>query len=288
MDKQTLEKLLNRPADSHKYDFGHVLVAGGRPGMVGAPFLAAQAAMRVGAGLVTIVSSAPVIDKLEKRVVEIMTLSLEDVTPKARTPLIDYLNERKVSVCVIGPGMRPEAKPVLVTLLESTELPLVIDGGALAILKDNLQLLDKDREGIILTPHMGEFQRFFEDKLPGNADTLKGFSQDFSDKYNLTLVLKGNPTYVFSPRKGVYVNTTGGPGLATAGSGDVLSGVIGGLLAQDLSPYKAATAGVYLHGLAGDIATAQKTEPGMIASDVIQALPEAFKRALDLSEQAKV
>lgn len=279
MFEDIFSKLLNRSADRHKYDFGHVLIIGGSPGLVGAPLLAGKAALRVGAGLVTIASEAGVVDKLERRVEEIMTLRI-----KTTEQVIDFIKERKVNALVIGPGLGLEAEELVLGVLEKVNLPTVTDGGALNILASSgtldilLQKLDKSSKNLILTPHLGEYQRFFDEKLPELADRLKIIVQKFAKDNGLTLVLKGHPTYVASPGGELYVNTTGGPGLATAGTGDVLTGIIGGMIAQGVEPFDAAKAGVYLHGLAGDIATKRKTEAGVIAGDVIETVPEALKQ----------
>ncbi len=242
--------------------------------MVGAPFLTASAALRVGAGLVTIASSAEVIDKLEKRVLEIMTLAL----PSDRLKVMKkFIKERKVSVLVIGPGFGSGQADLIREIIQKVKLPMVIDGGGLAALQDNLGLLSSS-EDLILTPHLGEFQKFFDVKLPKNRDRLKAAAAKFASDNGVTLVLKGQPTYVAHRDGKVYINTTGGPALATAGSGDVLSGIIAGLVAQRIEQGEAAEAGVYLHGLAGDIAAKEKTEAGVIASDVIEALPGALKK----------
>lgn len=272
MYEDTFERLLNRPTQSHKYDFGHVLVWGGSPGMVGAPFLAAQAALRVGAGLVTIASTSQVVDKLEKRVVELMTLALPPQQPEAA--VLDFIKNRKVSAIVAGPGMQAGQAGSVRNLLMKSDLPIILDGGGLNALVDNLDLLN---EKIILTPHLGEFKKIFNEALPENREALREVAQKFAAEHQTTLILKGHPTYVAHFDGSVHTNSTGGPALATAGAGDVLTGVIAGLVAQDIKIGEAAEAAVYLHGLAGDIAAAHKTEPGLIASDVIEAIPEALR-----------
>lgn len=280
MDKKIFSQLLQRKPDSHKYDYGHVLVVGGSPGMVGAPLLVGKAAFRTGAGLVTIASSAAVTDKLERRVEEIMTLSLSSEASEAISALDMFIKDRKVSVIVIGPGLKnePWTAALISHLLQTAELPLVIDAGGLAIVQHHIDQLDKAvSKNIVLTPHTGEFQRFLDKPLPPNRLELKPVAAQFVRKHHVTLVLKGEPTYVASPGEELYENTTGNPGLATAGTGDVLSGVIAGIIAQGIEPRRAAPAAVYLHGLAGDLAAHEKTEPGMIASDVIEAIPAALK-----------
>lgn len=237
--------------------------------MVGAPFLAAKAALRIGAGLVTIASSPEVVDMLEKRVEEIMTLRISKAAD-----IFDFIEERKVNSLVIGPGLKD--KKLTLGLLKTVDLPCVVDGGALADLALEPELFSHFRTNVILTPHLGEFQRFFNKKLL--KDELKQVAREFARQKKIILVLKGHPTYVAEPSGDVYINKTGGPGLATAGTGDVLAGMISGLIAQHVKPIEAAKAAVYLHGLAGDLASEQKTQPGLIASDVIEAIPRALKQ----------
>lgn len=272
MNDQVFAKLLERPADSHKYQYGHVLVVGGSPGMVGAPLLTGMAALRVGAGLVTIAAPADVTDKLERRVKEIMTLALPASGSEAA--LTDFIEDRKVSATVIGPGLKQTAETAALTAaLLKSPVPLIIDGGAL---RPRMSLAAS--KPVILTPHPGEFRRLIGRDLPENRADLKPIAASFAEERGITLVLKGEPTYVVRPDGTVYENATGNPGLATAGTGDVLAGVIAGIIAQGVEASEAADAAVYLHGLAGDIAAAAKTQPGMIAGDVIDALPEALLR----------
>lgn len=277
MRQETFSQLLNRRPDGHKYDYGHVLVVGGSPGMVGAPLLVGKAALRTGAGLVTIAAPADVVDKLEKRVEEIMTLSLPD---EAAFSILQFIKERKVSVIVIGPGLKVEARSakLIKKLLAGTELPIVVDAGGLGALQNDAAQLDTAPGSLVLTPHVGEFQRLVDETLPEKRADLKPLARRFAKQHGVTLVLKGQPTYVARPEGSIYENKTGNPGLATAGTGDVLSGVIAGMISQGIAVSEAAEAAVYLHGLAGDIAAGDKTEPGMIASDVIEALPAALKR----------
>lgn len=279
MPPETLRQLLGRPDETHKYDFGHVLVVGGSPGMVGAPFLAAEAALRSGAGLVTIASHPDVIDKLEKRAREVMTLRLPQALPAAIDDLVDFIDKRKVSVLVIGPGQTSDATSLAPALLSKIRIPMVIDGGAIGVFQNKLDLLRKaGRRGqpVILTPHAGEYQKLTGAKPPAGAD-LKQTVSRFADEHQVTLVFKDHHTLIAHPDGRVYENTTGNPGLATAGTGDVLSGVIAGLLSQVQDTGKAVEAAVYLHGLAGDLAAKAKTQPGMIASDVIEQIPAALK-----------
>ena len=277
---QVLQQLLNRQAAGHKYDFGHVLVVGGSPGMVGAPLLAARAALRTGAGLVTIAAAEPVIDKLEKRVEEVMTLRLDNVTEPALRTLTDFIDTRRVGVLAIGPGVDRDHAPLVRALLTSVRLPTVLDAGGLGAYNDDLPALQAaggHNPYIILTPHAGEFARLTGSALPQDSAAIKQLVKDTAAASGTTIVLKGHRSLVAGGGR-FYVNATGNPGLATAGTGDVLTGIIAGLAAQGCPAFEAAAAGAYLHGLAGDLAAAAKTQPGLIASDVIECLPTALTR----------
>ncbi|HEY5152988.1 MAG TPA: NAD(P)H-hydrate dehydratase [Candidatus Saccharimonadales bacterium] len=282
MLQEIFQRLLERSPDANKYDFGHVLVIGGSPGMVGAPLLAAEAALRSGAGLVTIASHAEVIDKLEKRVEEIMTLRLAAGLPAAAEDVVSFVQERKVSAVIIGPGQAADFAALITVLLPQLAIPLIIDAGAIAALHDNLDLLKRaadKNQAIILTPHAGEYKKLTGNQLPDSEAEIKYTAAEFAQKFHVTLVLKGHRTLVAYPDRQVYQNTTGNPGLATAGTGDVLSGIIAGLSGQIKDTADAVKAAVYLHGLAGDLAAEAKTEPGMIATDVIDRIPAALRLA---------
>jgi hydroxyethylthiazole kinase-like uncharacterized protein yjeF len=279
MPKKILQQLLERSPNANKYDFGHVLVLGGSPGMVGAPFLAAEAALRAGAGLVTIASHAGVIDKLEKRVKEVMTVRISSGVAMATDEIIKFVEQRKVSVIIIGPGQTPDFSVLALTLLSKLSIPVILDAGAVTAWHDKLDLLKKTAQNnpnIILTPHAGEYQKLTGKKAPEDREELKQTVSRFAQDYQVTLVFKGHHTLVAHPDGRVYENSTGNPGLATAGSGDVLSGIIGGIAAQVSDRAAATDAAIYLHGLAGDLAAKAKTQPGMIASDVIDQIPAAL------------
>lgn len=266
---------MHRPKDSNKYNFGHVLIVGGSPGMVGAPLLVGKAALRVGAGLVTVASDERTATCLDKRVEEIMTLTLPsyDKPGAVVEKLAAFAAEHKVTVLVVGPGLKENAAPFVRLLAEQLKLPLVLDAGGLAAFQSHLPQLQKitqHNNAVVITPHSGEYA-----KLTGQPSLQ---ATQFAINYNLTVVLKGHSTVVAHPNGAEWRNNTGNPGMATAGTGDVLSGVIAGLLAQAVEPAQAAELGVCIHGLAGDIAAGVKTQPGMIASDIIDFLPEALKQ----------
>jgi len=280
--KDIFKQLLDRRADANKYDFGHVLVIGGSPGMVGAPYLTAEAALRVGCGLVTLASLPIVVDKVEKRLKEIMTLCLEPDAPAALQTVKKFITDRKVSVVVIGPGLSPELADPAVDLPAQLSVPVVLDAGAITAFAGKLASLKEigaSNGRIILTPHPGEYAKLTGALLPEGQDMRTRAVTAFAEQHKVTVVLKGHNTLVCHPDGQVYVNNTGNPGMATAGSGDVLSGIIAGILAQNLDFNKSVETAIYLHGLAGDLAAAAKTQPGMIASDITDFIPQALKTA---------
>ena len=249
--------------------------------MVGAPLLAARAALRTGAGLVTIASTTAVIEKLEKRVEEVMTLRLPEDNSQATGVIAEFIHKRQVSALVIGPGLAADRAGMVKSLVAKAQLPVVLDAGGLAAYNHELPELTaaaRHNSAIVLTPHAGEFARLTGEPLPDDEAAARRAALATAQATGTTIVLKGHHSLVAGADGWTYINTTGNPGLATAGTGDVLSGIIGGLLAQQYSGFEAASAGVYLHGLAGDLAAAQTTEPGLIASDLIEFLPAALRK----------
>lgn len=282
MDMKSWHRLLVRAPETNKYDYGHVLILGGSEAMAGAPVLAGRAALRVGAGLVTIASTSETIRLIDRDIEEIMTLPLPlwgEVETSIET-IEAFIKSCHVSVLLIGPGLPADADETIRTLLSRTEIPVVLDAEAFTALGDHLPVLRlaaKANKNIVLTPHPGEYARLIKDASQYAIENEQAALKKFARDYNITLVLKHHRTLVVNAAGEVYRNTTGNPGLATAGSGDVLAGIIAGLLAQKISTYEATQMAVYLHGLAGDKAAESDTEPGMVASDIIEFLPSALK-----------
>lgn len=246
--------------------------------MVGAPLLTAKAVLRIGAGLVTIAAQADVIQAITGKFPEAITLRLPKHTEDATQALDTYCRSRKVTCLAIGPGLTTKDATLVRKLCYTISLPIVLDAGAIAAFAGHLPELaacSAKNTGIILTPHMGEYQTLVSQQIAGD---FSAHAKHFAKKYGVYLVLKGHDSTLFSPKTDPIHNKTGNPGLATAGTGDVLTGIIAGLLAQGLPIVQAAQSAIYIHGLAGDIATMAKTEPGIIASDVIDALPLALKQ----------
>jgi NAD(P)H-hydrate epimerase len=254
--------------------------------MVGAPFLCAEAARRVGAGLVTVASEAAITDKLERRVEEIMTLSFESFTSVdgATRVLSDFIKRRNVTAVAVGPGLPTPARVLVRAFVAETSLPIVIDAGALSAYTGELAALKAatvHNSAIVLTPHTGEYRRLSGVDIEHEPNMRRREAEQFAIDNQVTLVLKGRHTLVANPSGALYENQTGNPGLAKAGTGDVLTGMIAGILAQGFDAYEAAAVSVYLHGLAGDLAAAAETEAGVLASDLLSYLPAALRAAYD-------
>jgi NAD(P)H-hydrate epimerase len=284
MFNQTIQRLLHRPDNANKYDFGHVLIIGGSPGAIGAPLLAAMAALRTGAGLVTIAAYTEVIDKLEKRVLEAMTLRLPHNDHAAIQTIHEFIAAKKVSVVVIGPGLLPPATVLSMQLVPTLTVPVVLDAGALTCFRSNLATLEAagaQNPSIIATPHDGEYHQLTGLVLPTKISARRHAATEFAKRMHLTLVCKGHHTIVAHQDGTAHQDHRGNPGMAKAGTGDVLSGIIAGLLAQDVLAAEAADLGVHLHALAGDLAVASKTQAGVIASDLIDSVPQAMRAASD-------
>lgn len=268
--------------ESHKGTYGHALIVGGSLGMTGAVVMAAQAALRVGAGLVTAALPESLQMGVEHELIEVMTVPLAETAQSAianeALPAIENLLGA-TSVCAIGPGMSRynEASAVLRWVLEHSGIPAVIDADGLNAISSDISVLQDRQIPLVLTPHPGEMARLtglsMEEIQSDRLETARTFAQ----QWGVTIVLKGNRTVVAYPNGEVYLNLNGNPGMATAGSGDVLCGIITGLIAQGLRPQDAAMVGVYLHGLAGDYMERIKGQRGLIAGDLIQALPDVLK-----------
>jgi NAD(P)H-hydrate epimerase len=276
-----IPSLPKRPAESHKGMFGSVLVVGGGRGMAGAPALAGAAALRSGAGLVRIACSAEVQPTVASFEPSYMTYPLEcDAQGLIRYPAnlkaLESLLEM-ADVLAIGPGMgqSEELRALLRWVVQDVELPTVIDADALNALAAQTEVLSGLRRPVIVTPHPGEFARLSERTTAEIQSNRQAHAMAVARADHLIVVLKGAKTVVTDGER-IYVNTTGNPGMATGGSGDVLTGVIAAMIGQKLSPFDAAVLGVYAHGLAGDIARDQNGEVGLIAGDIVDSLADAF------------
>jgi NAD(P)H-hydrate epimerase len=281
--------LPRRPADGHKGTFGHVFVVSGSVGFTGASALASLAALRTGAGVVTLGLPASLNDALEAKLTEVMTLPLPETRDRtlageALLPIQRFC--QKASVLAVGPGLSTNARTqqLVRDILAWTRIPTVVDADGLNALSGHEQILRTVEAPVVMSPHPGELSRLIG--VPaGEIDANRvETARMAASRLGVPLALKGAPTVVAHPSGEAWVNPTGNSGLATAGSGDVLTGVIAGLMAQGLSPFDAATAGVYLHGMAGDLAAQKRTEYGVIAGDLLEGIPRAIRILLSNEE----
>ena len=254
-----------RPRDAHKGAFGHVLCIGGSKGFSGAITMASRAAARSGAGLV----SAFVPDAIHALVAP----AVPEVMVHSGMP------EGKWTAILVGCGMGRSAttREQVIHLLETSEVPVVLDADAVTVLADHIGSITNAKCPVVLTPHPGEFAMLFGLKVEDVQEDRFGMARMAADKLGATVVLKGAGTLVAAPGQTMAVNLTGNPGMAAGGSGDVLGGIIAGLAAQGIAPFEAACAGVWLHGRAGDLAAAEKSQASLLATDLVEKLPDAFR-----------
>lgn len=272
-----------RKSDGHKSDFGRLLLVAGATGMTGAAELAARSTLRSGCGLARLACPKSLQPMLAGKLTEVMTHALPDVAKKGVLSMRALGEIRELvdqnDALVLGPGLgtHHETSELVRRLVAGLSCPAVIDADGLNALASDISIIGKCDAPLVLTPHPGEYKRLCGEDAP--LDILKRAEavRKFATDHNVVLVLKGSPTLVAAPGSDCYLNPTGNDGMATAGSGDVLSGVIGSFLAQGMTPLSAALGGVYVHGLAGDLACRQLTPRGMIAGDIINHLPSAFK-----------
>ena len=272
-----------RPINSNKGKFGHVLVVGGHIGTGGAPSMASLACLRAGAGLVTALVPRGIVNLVGSVTPELMVKGLaEDAEGCASKANLDNLDKltKGIKLIAIGPGLSTEgeAPEFARGLVTGTMLPVVIDADALnAFAEGHIDLLDGRGRTMVLTPHPGEMARLVGKTVKEVEADRIGIARTFATSHNVTLVLKGWRTLIAHPDGRIAVNTTGNPGLAKGGSGDILTGIVAAMLAQfpdDVA--EAVEAAVYLHGLAADLAVQHRDEKTLLATDVIGGLSEAF------------
>jgi hydroxyethylthiazole kinase-like uncharacterized protein yjeF len=267
-----------RASDTHKGTYGHVLVIAGARGKTGAAILACRAAMRAGAGLVTLLAPRSLNDIFASSLVEVMTEPAHEGETGELAELSSeqwlQLVERK-SALVFGPGLGvgDGVRNNLRWLLRNLEIPWIIDADGLNNLALDLDRLKRARTPPVLTPHPGEMSRLTGKSTAAIAQDRVGIARDFALQHRCYLVLKGARSVIATPRGKAYINPTGNPGMASGGMGDVLAGMLGALAGQGFDLEDAVKLGVFLHGLVGDRAAAEKGEIGLIASDIVDGLP---------------
>jgi len=302
--------LAPRPRNSNKGMYGHVLVLGGSVGKAGAAAMAGFSALRAGAGLVTVATAKSVLPTVAGFHPELMTEPMEETTEGTiagkSISKLRALAEKK-TVLAIGPGIsrNPETSEFVRTIVGEASVPIVLDADGLNAFEGRGKDLDRtgrqnstSKEGqntLILTPHPGEMSRLTGLSIAAIQRDRINVARNFAKEHGLILVLKGDRTIVADPSSEAWVNPTGNPGMATGGTGDILTGMVAGLLAQfPERPFQAVVAAVYLHGLAGDIACyghsshAGIGEQCLVATDLIRAMPEAYRQIWEKADEKPV
>lgn len=291
VEESTLRRFFGqRKRDAHKGTYGHVLIVAGSVGKSGAAALAGRAALRTGAGLVTVATAAGALPSVARRMAELMTEPLAE-TPE-RTIAASALDRAAAllkgkDAVLVGPGLTTNASTAefVLGLLPKVKSPCVVDADGLNIVAARTDVLGRMAGPVVLTPHPGEFAR-----LTGrsNEDVLRHrleLAPEFAAAHRAVVVLKGHRTLVAGPDGRVFVNPTGNPGMATGGTGDVLGGMIAAQLAQEKDTLGAALSAVYAHGLAGDIAADRLGEKALVAGDIVRWLPAALKALESAGEE---
>jgi hydroxyethylthiazole kinase-like uncharacterized protein yjeF len=283
-----------RSAESNKGNYGHVLLVGGSLGKAGAAAMAGMAGLRVGAGLSTVSTPRSVVGTVSGFHPELMTEPLSETdTGTISTSALDRLEElaKGKSVLAIGPGIsRDEQTAELVrALVAKIRLPLVLDADGLNAFEGRTGELNGKGKTLVITPHPGEMARLAGCTISDVQKDRLGVARKFAREHKVIVVLKGHRTLVVQPDGEAWVNMTGNPGMATGGTGDILTGMVAGMMAQHPKDvFAAVLAAVHLHGLAGDVMRESVGEYSLVATDLLQGLPEAFRRAREMAREKLV
>jgi ADP-dependent NAD(P)H-hydrate dehydratase / NAD(P)H-hydrate epimerase len=285
-----------RPAAANKGSYGHVLVIGGSLGKAGAAAMAGMSVLRSGAGLSTIAIPKSVLATVAGFHPEVMTEPLQETetgTISLRALEYGYVDGlvKGKTVLAIGPGISRNLETVefVRTVVGKYQLPMVVDADGLNSFEGMTEKLNGKDHPIVITPHPGEMARLTGLSIPEIQRDRIGVTRRFAQEHSLIVVLKGHRTLVAHPDGEIWVNTTGNPGMATGGTGDILTGIVAGMIAQNPKRILEAVVGaVYLHGLAGDVARQTMGEQSLVATDLVRALPEAFRRVSDSAKQPSV
>lgn len=277
--------VFNRPDDSNKGTLGSLLCICGSYGMAGAAIMAGKAALRCGIGLLKIAVPKSIYPVCATNILESVYYPLEETSNGViSSKSTDFLLEmcEKSSAVVIGCGLSvcDDTKNLVQSVITNCEKPLVIDADALNCICNKPEILKNLKAPAIITPHPGEMARLLHSTPKTVNSNRENTAIDFAKKFGVVTVLKGAGTIIASPDGEVYINHTGNSGMATGGSGDVLSGIIGSLLAQGASPINAAAAGVFLHGTIGDLAAEKLGKISMLPTDMIDMIPTAYLKLM--------
>jgi ADP-dependent NAD(P)H-hydrate dehydratase / NAD(P)H-hydrate epimerase len=286
LEKQTIAPLFPpRPFDSHKGTFGHLLILAGSAGKTGAAALCANAAKRIGTGLVTLGVPESINAIVEPMVVEPMTVPLPETAAGSLSSdgldrILALAKDRQALALGPGLGTDPDTRKLVHTLVETCSLPLIMDADAINCLAGDPAVLSFRKTPAVLTPHPGEMARLAGISTKKVQADRPGAAKKFAETCNVILVLKGAQTLIALPDGRIFLCPVGNPGMATGGMGDVLTGMIAGLAAQGFSLENAAIAGVFIHGLCGDILADTVGGFGFLATDMIKTIPTAIHRHL--------
>lgn len=285
------ELIGKRDPDSHKGTFGHLLVLAGSPGKSGAAVLCADAALRSGSGLVTLGVPRSVAHAVEEKTTEVMSVSLADSEDgtfgeQAGEEAIKHLENGKTAIAV-GPGISTSrgAGELVRTLVSECAVPMVFDADALNVISQDPGILTKAKAPVIVTPHPGEMARLCGSDTKRVQDDRVGTAAGFSEKYGCHTILKGARTVTATAEGKVFINPTGNPGMASGGTGDVLTGVVAGLVAQGYDCAEACVLGVFLHGHAADLVLEETGTFGFTASEISDKLPASVNSVLSATEE---
>lgn len=273
--------LRRRKIDAQKGDYGRVAIIGGSTGMVGAPYMASLASLRTGSGYAYTLVPSALETIMSIKLTEGIVRPIEDdgmghFTMESLQDILMYIKNMDSLALGVGMGVDGDRTYIIREIIKNAKVPIVLDADAINCISNEPHILDNHESSLIITPHPGELSRFLDISIEEIQKKRVYYSEYIAKKYNMIVVLKGHRTVVASPKLGIYINETGNPGMATAGSGDVLTGMIASLLGQGLKAFDAAKLGVHLHGIAGDIAKDKMGEYGMIASDIIENIPFAI------------
>lgn len=285
--KESVRNLIPRRfSNSNKGSYGKILFVTGSRGMTGAGCLAGKAALRSGAGLVYLGVPESLTSVYGTVVPEAVTVPLQEQTPGLLSKeCIPQLGEwmKKVSVAAVGPGLgaRDDVADIVAYMIRHAQIPMILDADALNAVAQNVEILKDLRTKAVITPHPGEMSRLTGITIQDVQNNRIEIAREYSAKWGVIIVLKGAKTIVACPDGRVYINTTGNSGMATAGTGDVLAGIISGLTAQGADLEAASIAGVHIHGLAGDRVAGEKGEYGLIAGDLVEEIPYGIREAME-------
>ncbi|MBW1678744.1 MAG: NAD(P)H-hydrate dehydratase [Deltaproteobacteria bacterium] len=280
-----IQLLKHRLANTHKGHYGHLLIVAGSAGKTGAAAMTSEAALRIGAGLITLGIPSSLNPIMENKLTEVMTEPLPETSSQTLSikswGKVKELMEGKKAIAV-GPGIstHPETIEVVSHIVRNSSVPLIIDADGINALSEKQDLLKEATSPLVLTPHIGEMARLLQSSVQRIQEDRVGVAKKFAQENGVCLVLKGARTIIAEPQGSVYINPTGNPGLASGGTGDVLTGMIAGLVAQGYSVSEASRLGVYLHGYIADSLTRKIAEMGMTATDLLAKIPLTLKEVM--------